>query len=78
MALTVGELKEMLEQYSDDTPVHISYNYGDHWHTHVAPKADMVEEVGIVYSEYHNMDKLADDDDYDGEEGTVKHVVVIS
>ena len=50
--MTVGELKEQLNQYSDDTPVYFTYNYGDHWRTEVAKSITSIEEGAIKYSDY--------------------------
>ena len=79
--LTVGELYEMLQQQmelgNEDTPVHVSYNYGDHWNTKVAPAAADADLLNVKRSDYHRMDKLTEDD---GEEQTdnSKLVFVIS
>ena len=54
--MTVGELKEELNQYSDDAPVYFTYNYGDHCHTEVAQGITSIEEGAIKYSDYHQMD----------------------
>jgi len=72
---------------SDDTPVHFSYNYGDHWRTQVAPAASEAELGMVEYSSYHSMDKLVDEEDdecYDDEgnemesESKGKQVLIIS
>jgi len=81
--MKVSQLIAMLEGEDQDADVHFSYNYGDHWHTEVAPKLSNVT-VGIVeYSEYHRMDKMVDDEDcYDEETGDykadVRKVVVLA
>lgn len=84
--MTVQELIEQLGYMDKDAEVHFSYNYGDHWRTEVAPKVGGVEEGAVVYSEYHRMDKMVEDDgdcefDDDGNEivdESVRRVVVIS
>lgn len=60
---------------NDDTPVHISYDYGDRWNTQVAPEADNASLLFVEHSSYHSMDKLTDDD---GEEESNNQVLVIS
>ena len=81
--MKVSQLIAMLEGEDQDADVHFSYNYGDHWHTEVAPKLSNVT-VGIVeYSEYHRMDKMVDDEDcYDEDTGDykadVRKVVVLA
>jgi hypothetical protein len=72
--MKVKELKELLEGYSDDMEVHFSYNYGDHWHTQVAPKVREVDELEVTYSGYHEMDKLADEPDNDDDEDERKEL----
>jgi hypothetical protein len=81
--MTVQELIEQLGYMDKDAEVHFAYNYGDHWRTQVAPRVRDCD-VGVVqYSDYHRMDKMADDEDcYDEETGDmvegVRQVVVIS
>ena len=59
-----------------DAEVHFSYNYGDHWHTTVAPTVDSVEKGVVEYSDYHQMDKIVEDEDcYDEETGGYKEGV---
>ena len=84
--MQVRELIEQLEGMDQDAEVHYAYNYGDHWRTEVAPKVGRVDEGAVVYSEYHRMDKMVenDDSDFDEETGeeivdeTLRHVVVLS
>ena len=80
--MLVKELIEQLGYMDQEAEVHFSYNYGDHWRTQVAPKVREAYEGVVQYSDYHNMDKLADGDDaYDEESGElikgVKQVVII-
>jgi len=80
--MKVKDLIEQLGFMNENAEVHFSYNYGDHWHTEVAPRVDSVEEGVVKYSDYHRMDKMVDDDDcYDEETGDYKQdlrrVVVI-
>jgi hypothetical protein len=83
--MQVKELIEMLEGMNPEAEVHFSYNYGDHWRTEVAPKVDRVDEGAVVYSDYHRMDKMVEDNgDFDEETGeeivdeTLRRVVVLS
>lgn len=73
---TVGELIERLQEFPEETPVAIGYNYGDHWNTTVAPSIVAVEEVVVENSEYHRMDIVSSDQEYDCYEA--KRAVVIS
>jgi hypothetical protein len=76
--MTVKKLIEELQQYDEGTEVHFAYNYGDHWHTRVAPAVDSVEELYVKHSEYHSMPVLVDeeDEDYGGKGQT--SVIVLS
>ena len=58
--MKVQELIKELQDRDPEASVHFVYNYGDHWHTHVAPE---VRGDGYVkHSDYHNMPKVVDDD----------------
>jgi len=71
--MKVSELIEQLGYMDADAEVHISYGYGDHWRTQVAPKVCNVDEGVVDYSDYHRMDKIVDDEDcYDEETGDYK------
>jgi hypothetical protein len=78
--LTIAELEELIADAkacgaTDDTPVHFSYNYGDHWRTTVAPSASNAELLYVERSDYHQMDKLTEDE---GELESDRQVFVIS
>jgi hypothetical protein len=74
--MKVSQLIEELGFMDPNAEVHFSYNYGDHWRTKVAPKVGRVDEDAVVYSNYHRMDKMVEDDgDYIED---VRKVVVIS
>jgi hypothetical protein len=60
--MKVYELITKLQEMDPDAEVHFSYNYGDHWRTHVAPKVQRVEEGAVVWSDYHSMPKIDDSD----------------
>ena len=84
--MKVKDLIEQLGYMDPEADVHYSYNYGDHWRTEVAPKVDRVDEGAVVYSEYHRMDKMVEneyDDEFVTEDGevvdeTLRRVVVLS
>lgn len=80
MTMTVRQLIEELENFDDDTPVHIAFNYGDYWRTTVTPGVKHAEELPVTFSDYHGMDKLdqGDGTDDDGEEIKYRNVVVLS
>jgi len=84
--MKVRDLIEELGFMDQDAEVHFAYNYGDHWRTEVAPKVDRVDEGKVVYSDYHRMDKIMEDEydiEFDDEGNEVKdetrrRVVVLS
>ena len=63
--MLVRDLIELLQMEDQDAEVHFQYNYGDHWRTQVAPKVDEVMVGYVKYSDYHRMDKLVSEDDFD-------------
>jgi hypothetical protein len=79
--MKVKDLIEQLGYMDQDAEVHFAYGYGDHWRTTVAPKVSQVFEGAVQYSDYHRMDKLADEDFEDEEPGNpdenVRRVVII-
>ena len=78
--MKVSQLIEQLQFMDKDADVHFAYNYGDHWRTEVAPKISRVSEGVVEYSEYHRMDKMANEDYDDEDEATVasqRRVVVL-
>ena len=79
--MTVQELINLLQWQDPDAEVHFAYNYGDHWRTEVAPNVSNVREGVVEYSDYHRMDKIADEDYDDEDEATVdsqRRVVVLA
>jgi hypothetical protein len=85
--MTVQELIEQLQDMDQNAEVHFAYNYGDHWRTEVAPRVGRVDEGKVVYSEYHRMDKMLEDEydvEFDEDTGeeikdeTLRRVVVLS
>ena len=78
--MQVEQLIERLMDLDPNAEVHFSYNYGDHWHTEVAPNVSQVDEGLVKYSEYHRMDKLMDENEMYEEEGDfegTRRVVII-
>lgn len=69
--VTVGELKELLEDYPDDMPVVFAYNHGDYWRTTVTAeiKKNRLGEGAVVWSGYHRMYKEYEESEKEGDEG---------
>lgn len=74
--MKVRELIEELQAFDEETEVHFSYSYGDHWRTTVAPKVNYVEVSRVIHSDYHSMPKVIDDEDKRYNEA--KEVVLIT
>lgn len=76
--LTVGALKQMLEDYDDADLVMVSHKAGDYWRTQLTSGIESIEEVEIEYSGYHNQFKLVEyDPDKEHDEDNVKQSVLI-
>jgi len=60
--MNVRELIEQLQSFDPETEVHLAYDYGDHWHTRVAPAIRNIDEGYVKHSEYHRMDAVEDED----------------
>jgi hypothetical protein len=78
--MLVRDLIELLESFDADMEVHFAYDYGDRTHSQVAPKISDVFEGVVEYSEYHRMDKVAEEDYDDEDAETVasqRRVVII-
>jgi hypothetical protein len=53
--ITVGELKDLLDGYDEDTPVIFSADYGDYHHTPQAlPLKGEAEDVTVTETGYSN------------------------
>lgn len=74
--ITVGELKELLEQFDDELPVLFSYDYGDHEHTTVAGTISSADAGKVCYSSYHRMNKVADGEDDEEDPNAVEAVII--
>jgi hypothetical protein len=71
--MTVQELKEILDEMNPDMEVKFSYSYGDYWRTQVAANISDVDYGYVSYSDYHQMDKVSEDENED-----TKYVVLLS
>ena len=70
-AMTVGDLINKLKAMDPNMPVAFGYNYSDYWQSAVAQTVRDVDEIELVWSDYHNMWKRADadkSDDWDDED----------
>ena len=73
--LTTGELISLLAQFDENTPVLVSYPYGDYWHNTAADEISEseVELREVCYSNYYRTyvvrkDDEDDEDDEDADE----------
>jgi len=74
--MKVKELIETLRYEDPDAEVHFAYGYGDHWRTQVARRVSKVDVEMIVYSDYHSMPIIVDEDDK--RHASAAEVVVLS
>jgi len=61
--MKVKELIEMLSEFDAEMEIGFSYNYGDHWNTAVVEDISTIDEEQVQWSDYHSMNKIADDED---------------
>lgn len=74
--MQVKDLIQQLQQFDEGDEVHISYNYGDHWRTQVAPKIKRIQMLEVKHSDYHRMPAVVGDEE-DGDDDP-QMVVVLS
>ena len=60
--MKVSDLINELSNLNEDDEVYFSYKRGDHCQTPVASPVNSIDEMEISYSDYHNMFKVASDD----------------
>jgi hypothetical protein len=63
--MNVKELREVLEEFDDDTIVRFSYDYGDRSHHYVAREVEYVDMQLVKHSDY--IGDMVIDDNEDGE-----------
>lgn len=74
--MNVRDLIAYLSDMDPEAEVHLAYGYGDHWRTTVAPSVTGVEEGRVVRSNYHDMDKVIEEDEKGYDEA--REVVLLS
>lgn len=75
--MTVGELKEQLDRFDDDTVVLLAYTASDYWRSPIATRVESVETSEVFYTDYHQCAQEVDrDKDRDEDEDTVEVVVI--
>ena len=72
-SLTKAELLELLEPFDDDQEVMFAYNYGDHWNTQVAQVPSDANLHPVVWSEYHRMWRVVEEEEEDEEDYDPRH-----
>ena len=61
--MTVGELKEILNDYPDETKVMFSYNYRDNCQTQVCKVPEQQPYIqSTVWSDYFNMYRITEEE----------------
>jgi len=76
--MNVRELKELLEDFDDDTTVRFSYDYGDHCHHHVAHEVQYLDLLPVEKSEYVNDFIVNDNASGDFIDDSESYAVVLS
>jgi len=75
--MTVKDLIEELEDFKSDSEVFFSYDYGDHAHTIVVSDINGVEKQNLIYSDYHQMLRIADREDSEEEPENISTGIVL-
>ena len=75
-SMTVGELREQLERFDDDSIVMLAYTASDYWRSPIATRIEDVEESEVFYTDYHGCAQEVDRDKDDDGEDTVRVVVI--
>lgn len=63
--MNVKELREVLEQFDDETIVRFSYDYGDHCHHIIAHEVKYVDLLNVKKNDY--VEDFVVDDNEEGE-----------
>lgn len=63
--MKVRELIELLKEFNENDEVGFSYNYGDYGRTVVVADINEADISLVTYSGYHQMNRLADEDEED-------------
>lgn len=77
--MKVKDLIQELKCFNPKSEICFSYPSGDYWGTELANEVSRVETANVTYSNYHDTNKIVDDDrldNYDQED--LRQVVVIS
>ena len=78
-AYTVAELIDALRDFDPDSEVRFAYNSKNYARIEVAAKVRNVDDGQVVYSEYHQMDRVVDEfDESDYRPAQPTDVVVLS
>jgi hypothetical protein len=75
--MKVRHLIELLKNLDEKQEVGFAYNYGDYGKTAVVSDIRLVDYSHVVYSGYHRMYRLADENDIQDEENEVTQMVVL-
>lgn len=78
--ITVGELKEMLENYPDDTKILVEQATHDYWKTIVVKPIAEAELETLEYNDYHQSLKVSqptDDEDQESPDNDQHQALII-
>lgn len=66
--MTVGKLKEYLEEFPDDMPVVFSYPSRDYWKTELVGSITCAEYANVKYTDYHQCFQVDKNEDSEEQE----------
>jgi hypothetical protein len=76
--MNVGQLKALLANLDDNTEIMREVPSGDYWRTILAKPITEVGEARVEHTDYHNCDKIVDQDDSDDNDPCTRTVLIIS
>ena len=76
--MNIAELREMLEQFDDDTLVRFSYDNGDYWHHYIAHEVNYVDLLLVEHNGYVEDFVLCDNEDGEFIDADERYAVVLS
>ncbi len=59
----IQELQQIRVENGDDVEVKFAYPSGDYWKTVVCTQIDSVQMLAVKHSEYHDMDRLMEEEE---------------
>ena len=76
--MNVQELRELLEDFDDNTIVRFSYDNGDYWHHYIAHEVEFLDLQLVEYNGYVEDHVIADNEDGEFIDDDNRYALVLS